>query len=168
MNGAVNGVIPMLYDAIDEHLVSYGARRANTRRLQELIALTHREAGPIVRARLDRGAPLEGLGWSLTWQRRGGAWVLVHALDAEGLSVAEILRATDPHAGKRGRALTAIDATHCLVGPAELIAGDTIKLSALDLERRQFAHDHVALVRADGSLGAPSPAIPGRWAGGAS
>lgn len=162
----MNGVIPMMYDAIDEQLVRSGAKRANTRRLRELIELTVREATQHVRARFERGEPLEGLAFSLRWQRRAGAWVLVHTLDAERFTAAEeILRESEPFARLRGCALTSIDVAQCVIGPAELIAGDTIKVSALDIERAQFSHDHVVLVRPDGSLGAPLPSIPSRPAG---
>lgn len=150
-----------------EMMVRFGARRANTRRLRELLELTAAFVAPHVKARREAGSSFEGFAWSLAWQRRGGAWRLLRAIDAEDLAAAaEFERWGASLEGQRGIAMTGVDRATVIGGraaTAEILAGETITISAYDAERRHIAHDHVLLVRPDGSLGPPVPSLPARW-----
>lgn len=154
-------------DDCDRALVAMGFRRTSTPRLRALLARTRHHITPILRARRDSGRPIDGFALALTWRRSNGDWRLVNATDTEGLSESEVWK---PRALVLGRnlAYTCAETRPVLAGPVEAMIGDTVVLSAWDRERVTFAHDHVAIVGADGSVGELVPAIVAKLAGGAS
>jgi hypothetical protein len=155
------GLVPLAFDGADLQLMGYGLRRANTPRLRGLLERTRQQAEVLIRRRMSSGRPIERMCVGWTWRRSAGTWRVREAFDveADGAPSVEYFRryARSP----RRLAASTVDFAKMLGGPLEMLLGRTIKLSAVDFERRVFSFDHVALVHADGSLGDLLPTLPG-------
>lgn len=166
--GTGSRFVPEEYDLGDRLMMALvGAKRARTPRLAELLAATRREAERVLCARRRDRLPLEGVGRGFLWRRSGGRWRLLETCD---LAAGNFFS----HNVADAAAMSVLDAVQVIgdetgrPAPPRLLAGDVVRLFAVDLRRRRMSMDHVAVVDAHGGLSALELAVSGRWAGAAS
>lgn len=161
-----SGLVPLAADPVDlEMMARWGFRRADTKRLRDLLAAGRAQLASITRARRGATRPMEGLALCMQFRRSKKAphgWRIDRIFDAEAGEPANL----EGPPNKIG--LVGADVVQMVGGSAtpEEIAGDCIRLSAGDTSERTLSWDHVVLVGPDGALGELRPSLPSIYAEG--